>query len=185
MNRTHTKNSPRLTPIFGARCDVADALRGYRAANALERGSIYAREIKPIFDREEEFPVSAANALGSLVGNLVAQRALDLLQEEYPWLRNVSTDFTADAADFGATIISRIIVPPAATDYNVATGYAESDVNAIDVPVTLGSHKAVQVALTANDMSGTRRKLIEEEAEGMQYSIGKTLADAIQTHREA
>jgi len=171
--------SPRLTPVIHGQCDMADALRGYQAANARDRGLIYAREIKPVFDKEDEFPVSAANALGTLVGNIITQRALDLLQESYPWLKGVTTDFTSEAAQFGQSIVTRTLAPPAATDYNTSTGYASSDITAANITVALDKHKAVQVALTANDMSGTRRSLIEEEAEGIQYSIGKTLADAI------
>jgi len=158
---------------------IKDSLRGYQAAGPRERGQIYAREIKPIFDRGEEFPVSGANALGTLVGNIIVQRSLDLLEETYPWLKNISTNFTAAAADFNQTITCRTLAPPAATDYDPATGYVSSDITGVDVPVTLNAHKAVQVALTANDMSGTPRKLIEEEAVAMQYSIGKTLADAL------
>jgi len=172
--------SPRITPgLQVIRADIADALKGYQAANPRERGFIYAREIKPFFDKREEFPVSAANALGTLVGNLITQRALDLVQEQFPWLRGITTDFSAEAVAYGQSVLTRVLTPPAATDYSTSTGYASSDITATDKTVAINAHKAVQVALTANDMSGTRRTLIEEEAEAMQYSIGKTLADAV------
>jgi hypothetical protein len=171
--------SPRLTPVIHGQCDMADALRGYQAANARDRGLIYAREIKPVFNEKGEFPVSAANALGTLVGNIITQRALDLVQEEYLWLRSITTDFSAESVAYGQGVLTRILTPPTVTDYSTSTGYATSDITATDKTVTINAHKAVQVALTANDMSGTKRSLIEEEAEAMQYSIGKSLADAV------
>lgn len=145
-----------------------------------ERGLFYAREIAPRFAAAGgEFNIRAANALGSLVGNIISQRALDLLQEGYPWLRNVTTDFSDERANFGQTIITRTLTPPAATDYNTTTGYADSDATATDVSVALSSHKAVQMAFTANDVAGTNRRLIDEQAQVLQYAIGKSMADAL------
>jgi hypothetical protein len=150
-----------------------------REKDPTQRGLIYLADIKPIFTKGEEFTVKAANSLGALVGNLISLRALDLLAELYPWLKSVTTDFSAESADYGQTIITRTLTVPAATDYNTTTGYADSDANSANVSVNISAHKAVQISFNANEMAGTKRRLIEEHAQSMQYAIGKTLADAV------
>ena len=129
--------------------------------------------------RGDEGVVQAANTLGTLVGDLVTQRSLDLLKLRFPVLSRISTDFSYENAAFNQTIRTRARSIPAVTDYSPTTGYATSDVGNTDVNVTLNAHKAVQIAFTANDLASTRRMLFGEQEEGLHYALGKSLVDAL------
>ena len=173
-----------ITPGARSRIEVVEnadvILAAYgKERSAADRGRFYMREISPRLARGEDFNIRAANSLGTLVGNIISQRALELLQELYPWLRSVTTDFTAEAVSFNQSVLTRALTVPTATNYDTTNGYTDSDATLTDVTVTIDKHKAVQVSFTANDMAGTNRRLIEEQAAAMQYAIGKTLADAV------
>ena len=168
----------------GAASVVADdsrrVLQAYAAARpGGERGTIWARDLRARVARGDESVIQAANALGTLVGDLVTQRALDLLKLRFPVLNRISTDFSPENAAFNQTIRTRIRTVPGVTDYSPATGYATSDVTSTDVNVTLNAHKAVQIAFTANDLASTRRMLFGEQEEGIHYALGKSLVDAL------
>jgi len=139
------------------------------------KAKIWAAEIRPRLKEIDQTPVKAANTLGTLAGELVVQRSLDLLKEEYPQLRLISTDFSDEPVSYGQTVTTRTRSVPAATDYNPDTGYADSDVAAADVGVTIDNHKAVQVKFSANDLAGTVRRLFDEWTE----PIHAGLADAV------
>lgn len=173
-----------LTPGARGRVEIHDSAETLMAAygkltSAADRGLFFQREINPRLNKGEAFELRASNSLGSLVGNIISQRALALLEELYPWLRSVTTDFSAESAAYNQSILTRTLTVPSATNYDTTNGYTDSDAVGTDVTVTLDKHKAVQLSFTANDMAGTNRRLIEEQAQAMQYAIGKTLADAI------
>jgi hypothetical protein len=68
---------------------------------------IYAAHISQVI-RDPNFriaPILAANALGSLAGNLVVQKALTLLKLDFPVLTAFSTDFTDAGAKFNQTVV--------------------------------------------------------------------------------
>lgn len=156
--------------------DAATVLRAYEAArDHATRGKIYAREIRPRIERGEPLPLEAANSLGTLAGTLVVQRSLDLLKERYPLLQRISTDLSDQPVAYGQTVVTRTRAIPAAADYSPTTGYATQDAQATDVPVTIDTHKAVQVRFSANELAGTSRRLLDEWTE----PIHAGLADAI------
>jgi len=173
-----------VTAASGSASVVADdsrrVLQAYAAARpGGERGAIWARDLRARVARGDESVIQAANSLGTLVGDLVTQRALDLLKLRFPVLNRISTDFSPENAAFNQTIRTRIRTVPGVTDYSPATGYATSDVTSTDVNVTLNAHKAVQIAFTANDLASTRRMLFGEQEEGIHYALGKSLVDAL------
>ena len=173
-----------VTAASGSASVVADdsrrVLQAYAAARpGGDRGAIWARDLRARVARGDESVIQAANSLGTLVGDLVTQRALDLLKLRFPVLNRISTDFSPENAAFNQTIRTRIRTVPGVTDYSPATGYATSDVTSTDVNVTLNAHKAVQIAFTANDLASTRRMLFGEQEEGIHYALGKSLVDAL------
>ncbi len=173
-----------ITASSGTAAVVADdsrrVIQAYAAARpGGERGAIWARDLRARVARGDESVIQAANTLGTLVGDLVTQRALDLLKLRFPVLNRISTDFSPENAAFNQTIRTRIRTIPGVTDYSPATGYATSDVTSTDVNVTLNAHKAVQIAFTANDLASTRRMLFGEQEEGIHYALGKSLVDAL------
>lgn len=163
-----------------ARPGIIEALKSFQAADASQRASIYSREVAPFLDKGEKLgPILAANALGTVSGELVTQRALSLLKLSFPILSRISTDFSGENAAFGQTVKTRIRGVPTVTDYNASTGYATSDAVATDVPVTIDAHKAVQISFNANELASTERDLFGEQAEGCQYALGKAMVDAL------
>ncbi len=160
--------------------DTRRVIQAYASARpGQDRGTIWARDLRARVARGDEGVVQAANALGTLVGDLVTQRSLDLLKLRFPVLSRISTDFSYENAAFNQTIRTRARSIPAVTDYSPATGYATSDVTNTDVNVTLNAHKAVQIAFTANDLASTRRMLFGEQEEGLHYALGKSLVDTL------
>lgn len=160
--------------------DTRTIMAAYRdAKSAMERAEIYASEMRPRLLKRDELVVNAANSLGTVYGDLVVQRSLDLLKIKFPALRRISTDLSGEQASFGQTVKVRLRAVPAVTDYNATTGYASSDVTTTDVSVTLNAHKAVQVEFNANELASTRRLLFDEQEEGMLYALGKTMTDAL------
>jgi DnaJ-domain-containing protein 1 len=160
--------------------DPRMVLRAYEAARTpLERGRIYARELRPRTERGEPLPIEAANNLGTLAGTLVVQRSLDLLRTEYPILQRISTDFSDQSVNYGQTVVSRIRAIPAAADYNPATGYATQDAVATDVPVTIDRHKAVQIKFTANELAGTSRRLFDEWTEPIHAGLAEAIMGTV------
>jgi phage I-like protein len=163
-----------------ARPGIAEALKSFQAAGADQRASIYSKEVAPFLDKGERLgPILAANSLDTLSGELVTQRALSLLKLSFPILSKVSTDFSAGHAAFNQTVNTRIRSVPSVTNYNTSTGYATSDAETTDVPVTIDNHKAVQISYNANELASTERDLFGEQAEGCQYALGKAMVDEL------
>jgi len=161
--------------------DISDVLRGYLSAGTpRDRGWVYYKEIKPIIERGERIPwerapVEAANVLGTLVGNIIAQRILDLVVSRRPMLRNVTTDFSDQQARKGQTIYTRAVAVPAVQDF----GSGPQDTADTDVTVTLANHKEVHYRFTAAEYLSTARDLVSEHAEAQAVAIGNALVDAV------
>lgn len=147
--------------------------------NPAKAATIYARDIRARLVARDELVIEAANSLGGVVGNLIVQRSLDLLKTEFPLLSRISTDFSDQNAAYGQSIVTRIITPPAATDYSTSTGYAASAATTTDVSVVLNVHKGVTVEFNVNELAGTRRMLFDEQREGMHFSLGEALVAAL------
>lgn len=160
--------------------DTRTVMAAYRdAKTGKDRAAIYARDLRKRLNDRDELVIDAANSLGTVYGDLVVQRSLDLLKYEFPLLRRISTDFSDAQASYGQGIKTRLRAVPSVTDYNTSTGYASSDATTTDVTVTINAHKAVQVEFNANELASTRRLLFDEQEEGMLYSLGKVLVDAL------
>lgn len=172
----HPAMRPQSGSVQVIREDTAAVLRAYEAErNPAARGKLYAADLRPRIERGEPLPLEAANSLGTLAGTLVVQRSLDLLKERYPLLQRISTDLSDQPVAYGQTVVTRTRAIPAAADYSPTAGYATQDAQATDVPVTIDTHKAVQVRFSANELAGTSRRLLDEWTE----PIHAGLADAI------
>lgn len=161
--------------------DAADALRGYlAAASPRERGEIYHREFRPALEKGERIPferapVEAANVLGTLAGNIIVQRTLDLIVSRRPMLLNVTTDLSDQQATKGQTIYTRTVGIPAVANF----GSVASDTAMTDYSVTLDQHKQAHFAFGAAEYLATNRNLVEEVAPALAASIGNALVDAV------
>ncbi len=164
------------------RVGIVDALKAYAGKkDHKEQAIIYASSIGPVL-RDPSFrvaPILAANSLGSLAGNIIVQKALSLLKIDFPALTAFSTDFSDAGAKFNQQIVSRTRAVPTSSNFVAGTGYAQNDITATDVPVTISNHKAVSFNLTANDLASTDRDLFGENVEGAHQRIGLDITGAL------
>ena len=123
-----------------------------------------------------------ANALGTLAGTLILQRALAMVFNKRPLLKNITLnlrdlDTGSSEAKFNQVISTRVKGVP--TVNNFGTGAV--DTADVDVNVTLDQFKEVQYDFTVQQYSATSRDLIDEHAEPMAIAIANHLVDAVAT----
>jgi hypothetical protein len=123
--------------------------------------------------------LQSANALGTLSGSLITQQSMSLLKFDLPALGSFTTDFSNAAAKLNQSVITRVPSLQSEQTYHVDNGYAKADVTAVDIPVTIDSHKYAQFAYNANELASTNRDLFGEQAEGAIYALGKGTVDAL------
>jgi len=143
------------------------------------RGALWAKDMRGRLANEWTDMVRASNTLGTITGDLVVQRALDLLKHEFPVLSRITADFSAAGASFNQQVVTRTRTPAAVGDYHTSTGYTSGSHVTTDVPITINQHKHVSVSFHANELASTRRALFPEAEEGMHYSLGEALVDAL------
>lgn len=161
--------------------NVIETLKAMHAErDPLKRGQIY-RGTRDFVTKSsaEVIPLLAANSLGSLAGDLIVLRALDLVKLSFPVLGSITTDFSAENARQGQAIKTRIISVPTVVTLNDTTGWASSDVTTTDVSVTIGQPKGVQIEYGSTELASTGRDLFAEQVEACHYALGKDLVDAL------
>lgn len=168
-------------PIEIIKLDTNDCIRAYHAAaTPLDKGLIYRREFHPILEKGERipferYPIEADNTLGTVAGNLIAQRVLDLMVSRRPMIQNVVSDFSSEQARKGQTVYTRTVGVPAVQNF----GSGAVDTADTDYPVQLANHKEVHYAFTAAEYLSTNRNLVEERAQAMAVGLGNHIVDAI------
>lgn len=150
-----------------------------KETDPVKRGRIFCNDLRKFTDNQGVHEIMAANSFGTLTGDLVVLKALDLLKLRFPILSRVSTDFSAQQVKYGQSVKTRIITVPTVTTYNTTTGYAASDMTTTDVAVTINAHKGITVLVNANDAGSTGRDLFGEQVNAMNYALGKDLVDAL------
>ena len=120
-----------------------------------------------------------ANALGTLSGTLILQRALELVFTKRPILKMISLGFQdldgSVTALFNQTVRTRTLGIPTVNDFGTgATDRADTD-----VPVTLDQFKEVHHAFTPQEITATDRNLVDESAEPIAIAIANHIVDAI------
>jgi hypothetical protein len=116
-----------------------------------------------------------ANTLGTLSSAVIIQRALELVFKKRPILRDLCTDLSNEAVDYGQAVKSRLLAVPTVNDFGTgATDRADTDVS-----VTINNFKEIQHSFTATELSSTHRDLVDESAEPMAVALGNHMVDAI------
>lgn len=113
------------------------------------------------------------NTLGTLTPDIVALTILDRLQKKYPMLAAFATDMSDQTAKYGATINARVVVKPGVSDYDTANGYVAGNAATADVPVTINKHKHVSLSFNEQEISGTNRRLADEQMEAATAALGE------------
>lgn len=163
-------------PVLEVNARLVEHLRGYQSEkNPRKRGQIFARHIEPEVSKlgNEVLSVMAANSLGSLSANIILQRYLSLLKYRFPFLREITTDFSDAGAKFNQTIVTRLRSVPTVRDYDATTGYTtRSDAVTTDVSVTINKHKYAAIEFKSTDLASTNRDLFGEQSEPQLYALG-------------
>ena len=121
-----------------------------------------------------------ANTLGSVSnGKVIAQRALELLVENYNWISAGVTDFSDASAKKGDSITTHIVSIQSASDYSATTGYAPADVTQTDVTVSLNQFKHTTYAINDDERTSSNINLIERFAEQAAHALGKAMVDSV------
>lgn len=118
-----------------------------------------------------------ANTLGTVNGTLVAQQTLESLLTMFPVLKLIATDFSPSTALYNQQVVSRVVQPTTAGDYNTSTGYVSTDRAVVDVPVTINQHIFHQYDVNDQERSSTNRDLLAEWSQTAAHSLGKRMVD--------
>lgn len=151
-----------------------------RPAVAKEFANLYAREIVGRLREGDDIPLKAGNSLATLAQTLVATRTLELLVQELPLLRAVTTDFSDSIVSYGDSLKTRIVGIPSVQTYNTSTGWpTTSDVTTTDVTITYNQFKGVPVQFLGHEIAGTVRRLFEEIAPAQAWALGDNMTDYV------
>lgn len=174
-----------------AREDLSSVSQAYlSAASPMEKGLVYRKEIDPILAKGDRFPfeqlklqpitidgqhISAVNALGTLVGNIISQRTLALIVSRRPMLLQVVTDFSPEQARLNQTVYTRAIALPTVQNF----GAAPTDTADTDYPVALNQHKEARFQYLASEYNATGRNLVKEHSDALSLAIGNYMVDEV------
>ena len=118
-----------------------------------------------------------ANVIGTTPGVLIGMGILVNLLEEWPWLRQITTDFSAESSLLNQPI--KIQSPNALTagDYNDTDGYVPQDVSQTEYDLVINKHKHVTYGFSDTERSKHDIALIDRFARNGSHAIGKALVD--------
>ena len=116
-----------------------------------------------------------ANTLGITNADVIAQRALEALITELPFLAFIANDFSDQRAKFGERIIVKEVEAAAAVDFDQTTGYVPAARGMIDIPVTINKHKHHTYQVTVVEASTSRVDLINRFAMTAAHSLGAAI----------
>jgi len=157
-----------------------------RGAIAREAAQIYA-SIRKNLDEFGGMPITAATTtdsdLGSLAGELIAQRTLELLKYQFPILSRITCDFSEQPASFNQTIMTRFMTVPDVTSYSTSVGWttiaAGATPKATDAQIVINNHKGVPLRFHENQLAGTMRRLFDEFAPAASYALALDMVTAL------
>ena len=113
-----------------------------------------------------------ANTLGTTNANVIAQRALEILVEDYSFIRNAVTDFSPEAAKYNATVYTHRLSALTAQDYSQANGYVATAATQTDAGITLNKFKHVTYSVDDQERSTSQVNIIERFAGAAAHALG-------------
>jgi hypothetical protein len=113
-----------------------------------------------------------ANTLGTTNANVIAQRALEILVEDYSFIRNAVTDFSSEAARYNASVYTHRISALTAQDYSQTNGYVATAATQTDVQIQLNKFKHVTYDVDDQERSTSEVNLIERFAGSAAHALG-------------
>jgi len=122
-----------------------------------------------------------SNSLGTITPILVAQEALPILTDRFPFIQSFATDFSSQGVLFNQTVYSRLPQIQSAQDYDTTNGYVASAGTLTDVPVTINKHRHSSVAFNDQELSSTNLNLVQQFANSLAYEVGNDIMSGIAT----
>ena len=125
--------------------------------------------------------------LGLLSGTLALQKALPLLQYEYPILGKIWSDFSPEPGLLNQTEMTRVVLKPAVQSYSTAldssgrpSGWSTvSPAQTVDVPITIDEYVGVPIVFGNDILASTFRKLFNEITPQALYALGGHLVNKL------
>ena len=108
---------------------------------------------------------------------LIAQQALTTLLAKFPILTEIATDFSDQAVKFQQDIITHIVTPTVAQNFDPTVGYVPSDQAQVDVAVKIDKHAYAGYAITDVERSTSVIDLNQRYADKVAYALGRKVSD--------
>lgn len=117
-----------------------------------------------------------ANSLGTLTPKLVTLDFIEGLKVLFPQLFTFGFAPTSQPVDFNQQVVARIPTKPSVAAYDPDSGgYQVGNAATTDVPVTLNKHKSVGLEFNAEEISGTKRNLVQEQISLAAFALGEAI----------
>lgn len=117
------------------------------------------------------------NSNATVNAPLIAQQALTTLLAKFPILGQIATDFSDQSVKFQQDIVTHIVTPTVAQDFDPATGYVPSDQAQVDVKVKIDRHAYAGYAITDVERSSSVIDLNQRYADKVAYALGRKVCD--------
>lgn len=117
------------------------------------------------------------NSNATVNAPLIAQTALTTLLAKFPLLGQIATDFSGDSVKFNQDIVTHIVTPTVAQDFNPAAGYVPDDQAQVDVKVKIDKHAYAGYAITDVERSTSEIDLNQRYADKVAYALGRKVCD--------
>jgi hypothetical protein len=118
-----------------------------------------------------------ANTNATVNSPLIAQTALTTLLAKFPMLGRIATDFSSASVKFNQDIVTHIVTPTVAHDFDPATGYVPDDQAQVDVTVKIDRHAYAGYAITDVERSTSEIDLNQRYADKVAYALGRKVCD--------
>lgn len=118
-----------------------------------------------------------SNTNATVNAPLIAQSALTTLLAKFPVLGQIATDFSDASVKFNQDIVTHIVTPTVAQDFDPATGYVPDDQAQVDVKVKIDKHAYAGYAITDVERSTSEIDLNQRYADKVAYALGRKVCD--------
>lgn len=116
-----------------------------------------------------------SNSLGTLSGSIVSQRALQLLFQRYPFLLNISADYSSEQSLLNQEVVVGLPSALTAQDYSADTGYLANSATQADRSVKIDQHIFTRISFSDTEFSSSKVNLLERFSEAAAAAIGERL----------
>ncbi len=118
-----------------------------------------------------------SNTNATVNSAIIAQTALTTLLAKFPILDRIATDFSSASVKFNQDIVTHIVTPTVARDFDPATGYVPDDQAQVDVSVKINKHAYAGYAITDVERSTSQIDLNQRYADKVAYALGRKVCD--------